>query len=142
MSLLRSSTNRRTQIFFQPSEGRFKGVVVNSQKCLQLYNKDWIPESNPLAPFLYKRKSFQHEHEVRALIPMGDLRELQKDPHLNSVPLTGLWQTVDLKCLVEKVYVAPDAPTWFFELVKRVTERYEQASIAVVQSLLSATPFY
>lgn len=106
------------------------------------YDKDWIPESNPLAPFLYKRKSFEHEHEVRAVIPLGDLKELQKKPEQASHPPTGIWQQVDLINLIEKVFVAPDAPVWFFELVKKVTERYEQGSIPVVQSSLSATPFY
>jgi len=106
------------------------------------YDKDWIPESNPLAPFLYKRKSFEHEHEVRAVIPLGDLKELQKKPEQASQPTAGIWQQADLLKLVEKVFVAPDAPVWFFELVQKVTERYEQGSISVVQSSLSATPFY
>ena len=106
------------------------------------YDKDWIPESNPLAPFLYKRKSFEHEREVRALVPLGDLKELQKKPEQSSHPTTGIWQRADLTKLIEKVFVAPDAPVWFFELVKKVTERYEQGSIPVVQSSLSATPFY
>jgi hypothetical protein len=43
---------------------------------------------------------------------------------------------------MEKVYVAPDAPVWFFELVKKVTERYERGSIQVVQSALLVAPFY
>lgn len=106
------------------------------------YDKDWIPESNPLAPFLYKRKSFEHEREVRAVMPLGDLKELQKKPEQSSQPTTGIWQHADLIKLIEKVFVAPDAPVWFFELVKKVTERYEQGSIPVNQSSLSATPFY
>src|ERR1700690_932937 len=64
------------------------------------YEKDWIPESNPLAPFLYKRKSFEHEHEVRALIPLGDLNELQNEPTLASPPETGIWQSASLTNLV------------------------------------------
>ena len=75
-------------------------------------------------------------------MPLGDLKELQKKPEQSSQPTTGIWQHADLIKLIEKVFVAPDAPVWFFELVKKVTERYEQGSIPVNQSSLSATPFY
>lgn len=106
------------------------------------YEKEWIPESNPLAPFLYKRKSFEHEHEVRALVPLGNLNELQRTTGATKIPSIGIWHQTELTNLIEKVYVAPDAPHWFFELVRKVTERYEQSIIPVVQSSLSATPFY
>ena len=31
------------------------------------YEKEWIPESNPYYPFIYKRLSFEHEKDLRAI---------------------------------------------------------------------------
>lgn len=31
------------------------------------YKKDWIPEKNMFYPFVHKRKSYEHEKEVRAI---------------------------------------------------------------------------
>lgn len=32
------------------------------------YDKDWLPEGNLFYPFVHKRKSFEHEQEIRAVI--------------------------------------------------------------------------
>ena len=32
------------------------------------YEKEWLPEGNTFYPFMHKRKSFEHEREVRAII--------------------------------------------------------------------------
>ncbi len=37
------------------------------------YLKDSIPMDNALYPFLYKRRSFMHEHELRAFVYSGEL---------------------------------------------------------------------
>lgn len=76
----------------------------------------------------------------------GPLRNIRRVDYVKRIGKgkTGVASNwwADLIKLIEKVFVAPDAPVWFFELVKKVTERYEQGSIPVVQSSLSATPFY
>jgi hypothetical protein len=105
------------------------------------YEIDWIPESNPLAPFLYKRKSFEHEQEVRALIPPPNIGQILQDiavePHE-----VGKWVKMDIAQTIERVFIAPDAPDWFLELVQQVTRRYEQDAIPVIQSALARVPFY
>lgn len=105
------------------------------------YETDWIPESNPLAPFLYKRKSFEHEHEVRALIPPANIAEILRSPGVEANK-PGEWVPVDIAQTIERVFIAPNAPDWFLELVQQVTNRYEQGAVPVVRSALAREPFY
>ena len=105
------------------------------------YETDWIPESNPLAPFLYKRKSFAHEHEVRALIPPEDVGTVLKGRALEPGE-AGRWVAVDIVRTIENIFIAPDAPDWFLHLVRQVTARYEHGELPVVRSALAQAPFY
>lgn len=105
------------------------------------YETDWIPESNPLAPFLYKRKSFEHEHEVRALIPPPNIADILQGAATEPDD-AGKWVKMDIAKTVERVFIAPDAPDWFLELVNQVTSRYEQGAVPVVRSALARGPFY
>lgn len=104
------------------------------------YETEWIPESNPLAPFLYKRKSFEHEREVRAVIPLADLKEILRGKAVENN--SGLWRKVDLNRLIEHVHVAPDSPDWFASLVENVTQKYGYQQNTVVKSSLANSPLY
>jgi hypothetical protein len=106
------------------------------------YETEWIPESNPLAPFLYKRKSFEHEHEVRAILPLGDPNQLKNVEKPRVPSERGHWVAVDLPRLIQRIYVAPDSPDWFHALVKAVAEKYQENAIPVVKSALSQAPIY
>jgi hypothetical protein len=104
------------------------------------YNTDWLPEGNMLYPFVHKRKSFEHERELRAVV--------QKYPAsgagLNSsteVFQDGLYVPVDLQVLIERIYVSPSSTDWFFDLVKSVVSKYGPTK-EVVRSSLSEGPVY
>ncbi len=105
------------------------------------YDKGWIPESNPLAPFLYKRKSFEHEREVRAIIEPANMTALLKQEG-ESPTAMGRWIKINVAETIERVLIAPDAPAWFLELVRQVTGRYERGVVPVVPSALAQIPFY
>lgn len=82
---------------------------------------DRILEKTSITPYLHKRKSYEHEKELRAVnqqYPPGalDPNELGK--------YKGLHVAVELDTLIEKIYIAPNAPQWFSDLVKAVVERY------------------
>jgi len=64
--------------------------------------------------FWYKRKSFEHEREVRAVL----IDHFSKEPFGKMVP-------VNLSELIEKVYVSPTSAIWFKDLVKDVMSKYE-----------------
>lgn len=105
------------------------------------YSQDRIPVGNVIAPFFRKRKSFEHEKELRVLlsrfpITEDDAVDYDRRPHDN-----GVLVPVDLRELIGGVYVAPNAPQWFHELVERVTRRYD-LDVEVHQSALDASPLY
>jgi hypothetical protein len=103
------------------------------------YEQDWLPEGNLMYPFMHKRKSFEHEHELRALMQIIPT----KDRHLDFSQPSDLGHVVpvEMDSLVEEVYVAPDCPSWFFQLVQEVSAKFELRK-PIVQSSLNAAPFY
>jgi hypothetical protein len=104
------------------------------------YDTDWIFEGNAFYPYIHKRKSFSHEQEVRAVINMQPKDGLmQRSPA--QPPEGGIWKSVDLDQLVDHVYIAPTASSWFRELVEQVIVRYSLRS-DVSQSKLDEEPFF
>ena len=71
--------------------------------------------------FLQKRKSFQHEREVRIII-----QERRCTIPLDFSPVydAGNYYEVDLSILIHKVVVAPYAQDWLVDLVQSVAARY------------------
>jgi hypothetical protein len=88
-----------------------------------------VPYNNVYDWVIIKRKSFEHEREFRAVLLDSD-----------SGP-TGVSVPVRLDQLVESVFVAPSAASWFADLVSKVVARYGLA-VPVVQSQLHAHPSY
>ena len=94
--------------------------------------------NHPLLAFYYKRKSFEHEHELRAAftrIPCenGDFINFanfkDKDNDVNIESSLDLDETIvevpaNLKTLIEKVYVHPKASDWFKDAIESLVERF------------------
>ena len=72
----------------------------------------------------------------------GNLQELQKQVEPTPAPSVSIWKKLELPALVERVYVAPDTPDWFFALASEVTKQYGTGSIPVVKSSLANAPLY
>lgn len=77
----------------------------------------------------YKRKSFEHEREVRAI--KTDF----------SAEKQGLYIPIDVTELIETIYVSPYAPKWFEEVVYSIKEKYIIRA-PVVASEMAKKPFY
>ena len=93
------------------------------------YDTTFIPEFNILVTLLTKRKSFEHEREIRAItmnFPSPDQN-------------VGRYFQVNLSTLIGEVLVAPQAPEWFSELVNSIVTRYE-LEVPVRASTLAAAP--
>ena len=106
------------------------------------YSRDVIPESNVFSPVMRKRKSFEYESELRALIletPLG----VGGDPiDFHASPWeVGAEVKVDLQALIDKVHVSPTAPAWFAGLVVSLTARYG-FGWEVTQSVLLEDPLF
>ncbi|KAB1193640.1 hypothetical protein GJR96_09395 [Haloferax sp. MBLA0076] len=70
---------------------------------------------NGTLPTLYhKRLSFEHEKEFRASFLKQDDEDLG----------AGAYVDVDLDMLIDKLYLAPTTPDWFYNQVELVLDRY------------------
>ncbi|GEL09412.1 hypothetical protein SAMN05192550_1589 [Flavobacterium glycines] len=112
------------QIFTQNSEGlAIQSTIGRLQKSLYPetsfkqfigevnyidYKKEYIPFDDSFFPFLFKRKSFQYEREVRVIT----------DVSKNNIKLNdGLKINVDINELIEKIYIHPKSENWYKNLV-------------------------
>ena len=104
------------------------------------YDTAFIPENNTLSPFLHKRKSFEPEREVRALIQKIPSQDGKSDLS-QDVYEVGKYQPVDLSTLISEVVIAPFAEDWFPELIISVATRYGLQA-PVRKSSLSEEPVW
>ena len=85
------------------------GVNIGTVRYVD-YETDFIPQNNALTPILHKRKSFDHEHELRAVIMKVPTLPNHTIDNATIDKTRGLEVPVDLNVLVERVHIAPDAP--------------------------------
>lgn len=78
-------------------------------------------------PYQCKRKSFEHEKEVRVIT-----RDIESGA-------SGRYCEIDVNALIGEVFVAPDSEDWFRDLVGSVMNRYE-ISRKVQRSTLANRP--
>ncbi|MBW4361326.1 hypothetical protein [Flavobacterium taihuense] len=112
------------QIFTQNSEGlaiqstvkRLQEALIPEKNYKQFigevnyidYKKEYIPFDDMFFPFLFKRKSFQYEREVRIITDVADSNIKLND---------GLKINVDISQLIEKIYIHPKSENWYKKLV-------------------------
>jgi hypothetical protein len=118
------------QIFTQNSEGlAIQSTVKRLQDALAPeknyklhigevnyidYKKEYIPFDDLFFPFLFKRKSFQYEREVRIITDVAD----------NNIKLNdGLKINVDISQLIEKIYIHPKSENWYKNLVIQLVKQ-------------------
>jgi hypothetical protein len=118
------------QIFTQNSEGlaiqstvkRLQDALVPENNYKQYigevnyidYKKEYIPFDDLFFPFLFKRKSFQYEREVRIITDVAD----------NNIKLNdGLKISVDISQLIEKIYIHPKSENWYKNLVIQLVKQ-------------------
>ena len=133
---IQSNFERLTKCFHQYTDN---SIFVGNVKYID-YDVDWLPEDNYLNPFMYKIKSFEHEKEIRAAIV--DIPFNDKYLDLNSIKFShGFYVPIDLEILIEKIYVSPTSPDWFYTLVKSVINKYA-IDKDVIKSNLLDDPFF
>lgn len=104
------------------------------------YEQTYINEGLPLQASVHKRKSFEHEKEVRAVIsviPEGDGTYVPGC--IPDVFEVGTYHEVDLSMLIKQIVVPEYAQDWYFELVETTTQVYG-LSAPVQRSSMSITP--
>jgi hypothetical protein len=105
------------------------------------YDRDMLDGMmNTFTPFVHKRKSFEYEREVRAVIAKYPVSA--KGIVFDEETITdGIKIKVDIEELIDKIYIAPSAPSWFAELVSGLVRRYGY-EFGVVQSRLDDQPVF
>ena len=96
------------------------------------YETEAIEFGNPMVLLTQKRKSFEHEREVRALM---------LDESENATRNNGCYCEVDLDKLIREIYIAPSSEEWCVELVEAVAKRYNLED-RIHQSKLGGEPIF
>jgi len=104
------------------------------------YDKDWLPEGNAFWPYVHKRKSFEYERELRAIIQEWPTTNGKYDDKKKNEK-NGKMVKIDINKLIGKVYISPTATEWFAELVSTITKKYG-FNFKVEQSILAKDPVY
>ena len=105
------------------------------------YNTTFIPENDPLAPLMHKRKSFEHEREVRAIIQNHNIVDGQIIVGGPDIYKIGTYHDVDTSELIKEVVVPPYAEDWFAELVQ-ATAGTHGLQAPVTKSSLATSPVW
>jgi hypothetical protein len=80
------------------------------------YKKEYIPFDDAFFPFLFKRKSFQYEREIRIITDVT-----QYGVSIND----GLKISVDIRQLIDKIYIHPKSENWYKRLVIELLKRLD-----------------
>lgn len=105
------------------------------------YETDVVGNANSFNFIMCKRKSFEHEQELRAVIWGGVNSDDERPEVQGRKTSSGVRQEILFNELVSSVYVSPAAPVWYFELVKKMLFRYKM-SVPVYQSKLDEDPLF
>jgi hypothetical protein len=104
------------------------------------YQTENFPATNGFNFIAHKRKSFEHERELRAVFwEMDGTPDAQ--PYKTKIEPAGLWIDVDLFSLIETVHISPTAEPWLAEVIREVTAKYD-LHVPVLQSALAEAPLY
>lgn len=126
------------------------GIYLGLVKYLDFQTQKMVQNSmlNLFDPFMIKRKSFEHEKEVRAVWWDGEnyIRKhgaSQTSYTTDATPQPNLSGNVKINIckLIDEVYVSPTAAPWIYDLVVSVMNKYE-LSVPVRASDLYGTPLY
>ena len=120
------------QIFTQNNEGlAIQSTIGRLQKALKPeinysqfigevnyidYKKEYIPFDDMFFPFMFKRKSFQYEREVRIISDFSESNIKIND---------GLKIDVDINQLIEKIYIHPKSENWYKKLVIELVSKLD-----------------
>ncbi|MFM5711524.1 hypothetical protein ACET7C_16960 [Aeromonas veronii] len=107
------------------SLGRDPSIAIGRVEYVD-FNKSYAGINDA---FWRKRKSFEHEREVRALLTDSKYQG------------EGKLIPCNLDVLIEDVFVSPHAPQWFVDLVNDINEKYS-IKVKVKSSELIEEPFF
>ena len=124
------SSGKGNAIAIQTSFGALKEELGDTATIKPVHYIDFSSSfSNINELYLYKRKAFEYEHEVRAVIH-----------DFKSKDASGIEKEVDINKLVSNVYLSPYSPDWYKEIVEELVARFGY-KIKVHKSGMTQVPF-
>ncbi|CDH32752.1 hypothetical protein [Xenorhabdus bovienii] len=99
------------------------------KKSIKMHSDDSI---NSMNIFMYKRKSFLHEKEARIIMSIDNIDKTKQNHE-------GVYIPINLNKLIKKIHIAPDAPSWFEDLVKDIAIKHS-IKAPVIKSSLYLSP--
>jgi hypothetical protein len=97
-------------------------IYIGNVKYIN-YKKDIIPEGS-LFPYFHKRKSFEHEQELRVVIQAFSYDQKGEIDWSRSPHRKGLYVPVNLDLLIDRIILAPSCSPWQKAVVKSVVKKY------------------
>lgn len=125
------STMARLRKALDKSDVTVHGSVVQYRD----YAKDVTPMGNLLNTFIHKRSEFAFENELRILAWRTDMMDSSETP-------VGMPIAVELKDLIDKVYLAPKASVDFEPRIRELLDRAGLVDLNVERSMLFDGPTY
>lgn len=102
------------------------------------YEREWFPDANAFHPVMNKRLAFEHEREVRLVTSPSRFRASPPDPTPE-----GLFVSWDSDVRVERLFVDPYAPAYFFHAVESVVDALApNLKARLVWSQMKAAPVF
>jgi hypothetical protein len=118
-------------IAIRTTVGRLKDAFHDERRRISISRVHYSSASAPIAaPLAQKRKSFEHEREVRVWCLEADRRNGQEN---------GTYASVDLEVLIESVFVSPLAKPWITAVVQTTLDRHAVHVKAIQSELYSRT---
>lgn len=108
-----------------------KSYYIGKVKYID-FDTEPTPELNVLVPPFLKRKSFEHEREIRVMYwQTPDASQAAR----SSIIADNHALTIDPNTLIENLYISPSSPSWLTESLQDVCRRFD-LSAAVTRSSL------
>lgn len=105
------------------------------------YERDTIDERNLFNPIMTKRKSYEHERELRGVAWSLASKETGGEEVARAIRGKVVVVPLNLRAVIEAVYLSPTSPTWFRNVVEHLLHTHG-FSVEVKQSALDAQPLY
>lgn len=113
-------------------------LLIGQMKYID-YKKEYIEEKSLTDRFFHKRKSFKYEEEVRVVI--FNMNEKWDVKFQTTEVDGGIYITTKLGDLIEEIYVAPNSPNWFLELVEN-TANLHKINKPIIRTSLDDSALY
>ena len=106
---IQSTVGRLKKSLTEPKANQYIGEVNYID-----YKKEHIPFDDDFFPFLFKRKSFQYENEIRVITDVS---------HLDMQVNEGVKVETDINKMIERLYIHPKSENWYKKLVIEVVKQ-------------------